>query len=272
MPLKPVRGEHLVPVIADPAAGPAIPAAARQTHRAGVGRCEERLRRGGTPVDQQPAARAVGQAKPPDVHGLGVTCADDVSQAQVQTETTQDAQPSGQPVDLDVPVHRLLAYAARRLALGIEAAGQIGDRLLKALRDGREVLLVAGDQRRVGLGGKAAGKVKRAGTQRVHVISSNLRSRAATRVCRFSCAGRQPHTHLATPNFRRFWPRPAIMRHDPGLAASPPVRYTLKVEGCRYSPSPHCPPWTDNLLAKRRRYLAASLPSPAVAARWAARA
>src|SRR6185437_7315120 len=27
-----------------------------------------------------------------------------------------------------------------------------------------------------------------------------------------------------------FWPRPAIMRHDPGLAASPPVRYRLKVE------------------------------------------
>ena len=200
MPLKPVRGEHLVPVIADPAAGPAIPAAARQTHRAGVGRCEERLRRGGTPVDQQPAARAVGQAKPPDVHGLGVACADDMSQAQVQTETTQDAQPSGQPVDLHVPVHRLLAYAAGRLALGIEAAGQIGDRLLKALRDGREVLLVAGDQRRVGLGGKAAGKVKRAGSQRVHVISSNLRSRAATRLGSFSCAGRQPHTHLATPS------------------------------------------------------------------------
>jgi hypothetical protein len=27
------------------------------------------------------------------------------------------------------------------------------------------------------------------------------------------------------------WPRAAILRHDPGLAASPPVRYKLKVEG-----------------------------------------
>src|SRR5512143_606210 len=31
-------------------------------------------------------------------------------------------------------------------------------------------------------------------------------------------------------HFRRFWPQPAILRYDPGLAASPPVRYTLRVE------------------------------------------
>ena len=88
-----------------------------------------------------------------------------MSEAQVQTEATQRAQASGQPVDLHVPVHRLLANAAGRLALGIEAVGQVGDRVLEALRDGREVLLVAGDQRRVGLGGEVFGKVKRAGNQ-----------------------------------------------------------------------------------------------------------
>src|SRR5450759_2321091 len=27
-------------------------------------------------------------------------------------------------------------------------------------------------------------------------------------------------------HFRRFWPRPTTLRHDPGLAASPPVGYT----------------------------------------------
>jgi hypothetical protein len=32
-------------------------------------------------------------------------------------------------------------------------------------------------------------------------------------------------TRTSHPHFRRFWPRPTIMRHDPGLAASPPVRY-----------------------------------------------
>jgi hypothetical protein len=143
-----------------------------------VGRSEERLSRGGAPVEQQPAARAVGEAKPPDVDGLGIACADHAPEAQVQAETLQEAQAGGQPVDLHVPVHRLLAYAAGRLKLGIEAAGQLGDRLLEALRDGREVLLVAGDQRRVGLGGEAVGKVKRAGGQRVHVISSDLRSLA----------------------------------------------------------------------------------------------
>jgi hypothetical protein len=81
-------------------------------------------------------------------------------------------------VNLHVPVHRRLAYAAGRPALGIKAAGQAGDRLLEALRDDREVLLVAGDQRRVGLGGEVVGKVKRAGSQGVHLISSDLRSLA----------------------------------------------------------------------------------------------
>jgi hypothetical protein len=68
-------------------------------------------------------------------------------------------------VDLHVPVHRALADAAGCLALGVEAVGQVGDRLLKALSDGREMLLVASDQRRVGLGAEAFGKVKRAGGQ-----------------------------------------------------------------------------------------------------------
>jgi len=68
-------------------------------------------------------------------------------------------------VNLHVPVQRFLADAARRLALGIEAVGQVCDRLLEALRDGREMLLVAGDQRRVGLGTESVRKVKRARSQ-----------------------------------------------------------------------------------------------------------
>jgi hypothetical protein len=68
-------------------------------------------------------------------------------------------------VALHVPVHRRLAYAAGRPALGLQASGQVSDRLLEALRDGREVLLVTGDQRRVGLGRQAVRKVKCAGSQ-----------------------------------------------------------------------------------------------------------
>ena len=183
VPLEPVRGEHLVPVVADPAAGPAVPAAAGQTHRVGVGRSEERLGRGGAPVEQQPTTRAVGEAESSDVHGLGVVRADHVSEAQVQTEATQGAQASGQPVDLQVPVHRLLARAAGRLALGVEAVGQVGDRLLEALRDGREVLLVAGDQRRVGLGGEVVGKVERAGSQGHSATPISVGSGLGRRFC-----------------------------------------------------------------------------------------
>src|SRR5436309_1590729 len=36
-------------------------------------------------------------------------------------------------------------------------------------------------------------------------------------------------TRTSCPHFRRLRPRPTILRYDPGLAASPPVRYTLKV-------------------------------------------
>ena len=56
VPVEPVRGEDLVPVVADPAPGPPVAAAARQPHRLGVGRPEERLGRRGAPVDQQPPA------------------------------------------------------------------------------------------------------------------------------------------------------------------------------------------------------------------------
>jgi hypothetical protein len=59
----------------------------------------------------------------------------------------------------------------------------------------RELLLVAGDQRRVGLGGEAVGKVKRAGSQGVHGISSDLRSLAT--VARGEAPG---------PAGRAWWP------------------------------------------------------------------
>ena len=229
MPLKPVLGEHLVPVVADPAAGPAVPAPARQPHRVGVGRAEERLGHRGTPVDKQPAPLTVGEAKPPDVHGLGAALADDAPEAQVQAEAAQGAQPGGQPVDLHVPVHRLLADAARRLPLGVQAAGQVGDRLLEALRDGGEVPVVVGDQRRVGLGAQVVGEGKRAGGRRVHVISSDprrpataprvlpaaRRSRATRPPSRSTHALRAPH-FLGLPSACDYAARPGSCRKPRG--------------------------------------------------------
>ena len=43
MPFQSFRPEDLVPVVADPTVGPAVPATARQPHRFRVGRREERL-------------------------------------------------------------------------------------------------------------------------------------------------------------------------------------------------------------------------------------
>jgi hypothetical protein len=176
VPVEPVRGEDLVPVVADPPAVPAVSAAAGQAHRVGVGRSEEWLSRGRSPVEQQPATLVVGEAEAPDVDGVRVVGVDDVTEAEVQAEAAQSAQSGGDPVDLHVAVHRALADAAGGLSLDIEAFGQLGDRLLEAVRDRCEMLLVGGDEGWVGFGGEVVGKVKCAGSQGVHPICSDLRS------------------------------------------------------------------------------------------------
>jgi hypothetical protein len=66
--------------------------------------------------------------------------------------------------------------------------------------------------------------------------------------------GRQQHTHVVPPCLRPFSVRPPILQHDPGLAASPPVCYRLRVARSEISlPLPFRPLGTDKLLAKRRR-------------------
>src|SRR3954454_18733711 len=135
-----------------------------------MGRSEERLSHGGAPVDQQPTTRAVREAEAPDVDRLGAVRADHVTEAQVQAETTQCAQASAQSMDLQVPVHRLLADAAGGPSLGIEALGQICDRLLEALRHGGEMLLVPGDQPRLSLGREMLGKVECTGGGQTAIV------------------------------------------------------------------------------------------------------
>jgi hypothetical protein len=62
------------------------------------------------------------------------------------------------------------------------------------------------------------------------------------------------NTRTSCPHFRRLWPRPTILRYDPGLAASPPVRYRLRVARREISLRLLLPSaGTDKLLAKRRR-------------------
>lgn len=41
--------------------------------------------------------------------------------------------------------------------------------------------------------------------------------------------GPAPATITSITDFRRYWLRPEILRHDPGLAARPPVRSTSSV-------------------------------------------
>src|SRR4051812_29371362 len=99
MAFKPIRGEDLIPVVADPATAPAVPAAADQTHLVGVRRTEERLSCWGAQIDQQPTTCTVGETQAADVDRRGIVCAHHVSTAQVQARPTQDAQASAEPVD-----------------------------------------------------------------------------------------------------------------------------------------------------------------------------
>src|ERR1022692_3154349 len=50
-----------------------------------------------------------------------------------------------------------------------------------------------------------------------------------------SLVRRQQPPHVVPPCLRPFLVRPTILRHAPGLAASPPVRYTLRVARSKIS-------------------------------------
>src|ERR1700722_2492958 len=86
--------------------------------------------------------------------------------------------------------------------------------------------VVAGYQRRVSLRGETIGKVERASKRWIHVISPDLSSMESPRATHTSTT-----SAFSDSRFRRLWLRPAIMGHDPGLAASPLVGYRLIVEG-----------------------------------------
>src|SRR4029450_7887820 len=140
------------------------------------------------------------------------------AEAKVQAEAPQNAQLSGQPMSLQVPVHRCPASTPGSLAQGVAAFGQVSDLLLKAFCDSREVLLIAGDQRRVGLGSQALGKGEHSGGDRIHVINSKINTGFRAVVARGE--------GLATLAFEV-----TILRSDGGLAASPPFGYTLETAG-----------------------------------------
>jgi hypothetical protein len=137
-----------------------------------VGRTEEGLSGGGAPVDQQPSAVAVGQTQSADVERFRIVLVHDVPEAQVQSEAAQSIQPRRELVDLEVAVQRGLPGAAGKLARSIQSGGEAGRRLLEALGDGREVLLVARDEGRVGLRGQVRGQVEHSRGQGFHVWRS----------------------------------------------------------------------------------------------------
>ena len=114
-------------------------------------------------------------------------------------------------MDLQVPVECGLALAAWSSALGVQAVGQVGDRLLESGRHGGQVLFVGHDQGRVGLGGEAVGKGETA-------VDACTASAPISAFAQVTASG------------------PMILGQAPGLAASPPLRYTLKRE--RRSPLP----------------------------------
>jgi hypothetical protein len=71
-------------------------------------------------------------------------------------------------VDLEVAVEGLLVGTTRRLALGVEPLCEVADRVVEALGQGGEVLLVGLDQGGVGLRCQPVGQVERAVRQGGH--------------------------------------------------------------------------------------------------------
>src|SRR5699024_4295635 len=136
----------------------------------------------GAPVDQQRVPVPVHQADPADVTGAAVI-GDDPAQADLEAEALQQPEPGAEPVDLQVPVHRLLAATAGCPTFCGEPLGEVGDSGLQVGSDRGEVCLVAGDQCRVGFGSQVVGEVEDAGGQVGH---PSLRSGECATVDSFS--------------------------------------------------------------------------------------
>ena len=238
VPFQPVRSEFLVPVVADPAAGPAVPARLARP----IGLAWVAPKNGSAAGERQ----SISGRRP----SLSVRPSRPMYTGSELSALTVRPRHRSRPkrrrvrsrvVSRWTSMSRSSAFwpmppgALRRTSRRPESSAID---CFEAIRDGREALLVAGDQRRVGLGREVVGKVKRAGSQRVHVNSSNLRSLPGHPVGLHHRMPGHRQCHLASPVSVSFWPRPAIVRHDPGLAPSPPVCYRLKVERSVYSPFP----------------------------------
>ena len=155
---EPLLGEGLVPVVDDPAVGPAVATAADEALRLRVRGGEERLGGGRAPVDQQAAPVGVGEAEAADVRRLGAVVVDDPAEAEVEVEAAQGTQAGGQPVHLLVALEGGGAVARGALPRLGEAVLEVGDRVLEAGRDRGEVGAVGVDEDGVVLGGQGVGK------------------------------------------------------------------------------------------------------------------
>lgn len=143
VPGEPLRGEHLVPVVADPAAGPAVSAAAGQPHRVGVGGSEERLGRGERQSMSSRRPELSVRPSRPMYRGSGSSSATMCPRHRSRPKRRSARR---RAVSRWISTSRSIACSTRTAgcpALGGEALGQLGDRFVEALRDGREVLFVA---------------------------------------------------------------------------------------------------------------------------------
>jgi len=191
VPFQPVRGEHLVPVVAD---RPRVQRYLRRLARP-IGLAWVAPKNGSAAGERQSSSSRrpalVREAEPTDVHGLGGVCADHASEAQVQAKRRRTRRRAGQPVDLHVPVHRGLADATGRPALEIEAVGQVGDRLSRLSAMATKCCSSSAINAGSALAARRSGRSNAAGSQEIHVISSDPPR---------DPAGRQQHTHFA-PRF-----------------------------------------------------------------------
>ena len=165
-------GERLIPVVADVSVRPAVAAAADQAHRVCEGRAEERLGRGGAPVDEQLASVTAGEAEAADVEVLA-GFGHHASEAHVDAVAAQHRQPCVQPVDLEVAFDGGAADTVRRGEQTVEASGRLGETLAECRGDRGELFVVAGDEVVLGFVGELVRKVEGAEGGVVHDSSDS---------------------------------------------------------------------------------------------------
>ena len=150
--------EHLVPVVDDAAAVPAVTAPRRHPHRLCTRGREKRFRGGCAPVDEQRRPVGVREPDTPDIHRFLPRLADNPAEAQVEREPPEHAELRRHRVDFQVPFECSLPTSDAGRAQFVQPLRDFGDAAGQTVGEAGEMGVIGRDEVRCGLRGFGFGQ------------------------------------------------------------------------------------------------------------------